>query len=159
MTLRPAVQHPGVAKKIEHKRKQVVESVRPHESQHARPPCPSQTLISFGIFSSNCLEPWFLVLCAWLWVLSLSGDFPLFCPILKTSSPILSKMATLAQSKQSFEDFIGLVRWNIRKFTLICMVPWVKYGKENECVHSWAGHRITFRKVLFPEIYYHIHWY
>jgi len=26
MTLRPAVQHPGVAKKIEHKRKQVVES-------------------------------------------------------------------------------------------------------------------------------------
>ena len=39
------------------------------------------TPISFGIFSSNCLEPWFLVLCAWLWVLPLSGDFPLSWPV------------------------------------------------------------------------------
>lgn len=43
------------------------------------------------MFSSNCLEPWFQVLCAWLWILPWSGDFWCSAPFCRLHLPFFTR--------------------------------------------------------------------
>ena len=49
----------------------VSDSLRPHESQHARPPCPSPTP---GVYSNSCPSSW------WCHPAILSSVIPFSCP-------------------------------------------------------------------------------
>ena len=67
---------------VQFSRPVVSDSLRPHESQHARPPCPSPTP---GVYSKSCpLSRWYhqtisssvVPFCSRLWSFPASGSFP-----------------------------------------------------------------------------------
>ena len=105
-------------------------SLRPHESQHARPPCPSPTP---GVYSNSCPSSW------WCHPAISSSLIPFSsCPqSLPASGSFSMEVQAGFRKGRATRDQIANIRWIIekaREFQKNIYFCFIDYAKASDCV-------------------------
>ena len=135
---------PHLLSSVQFNRSVVSDSLRPHESQHARPPCPSQTP---GVYSNSC--PW-----SWWCHPSISSSVIRFssCPqsLPASGSFPMSQLFAWGGQSTGFSASASVLPMNTQDFSPSGWTSWISLQSKgltrvfsNTTVHQFFGAQLS----------------